>query len=163
MANNLNDRPLVPSVFDRLLDDDPTVRREPPASRHQVLRELKQSVRRDLENLLNSRVRNLTWPPQLQELEGSLVGYGLPDFACTSLVSPRERDDFCRLLETVVRRFEPRLENVRVRAVNDAEPIDRVFRFRIDALLRAEPAPEPIAFDSLVKAVTGAFEVRGVS
>jgi len=42
------DQPLLPSVLDRLLDDDPGVSRDPPRSRHQVLRELKQSVRRDL-------------------------------------------------------------------------------------------------------------------
>ena len=45
-------RPLVPSVLDRLLDDDPGVNREPPASRHQVLDALKKAVCRDLQNLL---------------------------------------------------------------------------------------------------------------
>ena len=48
-------QPLVPSVLDRLLDDNPGAKSEPPQSRHQVLRDLKQSVRRDLENLLNTR------------------------------------------------------------------------------------------------------------
>ena len=52
-----DDQPLVPSVFDRLLDDEPDNSRETAASRRQVLRELKQSVGRDLENLLNTRQR----------------------------------------------------------------------------------------------------------
>jgi type VI secretion system protein ImpF len=34
-------------------------------------------------------------------------------------------------------------------------------RFRIDALLQAEPAPEPIVFDSALQPVTGNVEVKG--
>jgi type VI secretion system protein ImpF len=163
MSRNPNDRPLVPSVLDRLLDDDPGVSREPPASQHQVLRELKQSVRRDLENLLNTRVRPLTWPPHLQELEQSLLNYGLPDFTGTSLSSNRDREEFCRMVEAVLRQFEPRLQRVSVQPLSNAEPLDRTFRLRIDALLRAEPAPEPVQFESVVRPVTGDFEVRGVN
>jgi len=64
MAKIKAEQPLVPSVLDRLLDDDPGVSREPARNRHQVLRELKQAVRRDLENLLNTRVRCQAGPPQ---------------------------------------------------------------------------------------------------
>jgi type VI secretion system protein ImpF len=163
MAEGLNHRPLLPSLLDRLLDADPGVRREPPAAQHLLLRELKQSVRRDLENLLNTRIRNVTWGPHLEELDRSLVSYGLPDFNGLSLGSTADRERFCRLLEAVIRQNEPRLLNVRVQSVADTEPIDRVFRFRIEALLRAEPAPEPVAFDSMVKPTTGNFEVRGAS
>ncbi len=46
---------LTPSIFDRLLDYDPTQKVEPQANRSQVIRELRESVRRDLEFLLNTR------------------------------------------------------------------------------------------------------------
>ena len=78
MAKIEADQPLVPSVLDRLIDDEPTATREPPKSRGQVLRDLKQSVRRDLENLLNTRQRCKSWPENLSELEVSLVNYGFP-------------------------------------------------------------------------------------
>jgi len=52
-----SEQPLVPSLLDRLLDDDPTQTREPMKARHQVLREMKLSLRRDVENLLNTRRR----------------------------------------------------------------------------------------------------------
>jgi len=39
------DQPLIPSVLDRLLDDDPTAKREVEKPRSQVVRELKQTVR----------------------------------------------------------------------------------------------------------------------
>ena len=43
----------------------------------------------------------------------------------------------------------------------NAEPADRTFRFKIDAMLIAEPAPEPIVFDSELRPGTGDFEVKG--
>ena len=162
MAKIKAEQPLVPSVLDRLLDDDPGASREPAKNRHQVLRELKQSVRRDLENLLNTRVRCRPAPPHLKELKQSLAHYGLPDFSGAGLGDAQDRDEICQNLETVIRQGEPRFKTVQVQRLGDAEPLDRTLRFRIDALLIADPAPEPIVFDSILKPATGDFEVKGV-
>lgn len=157
------DQPLVPSVLDRLLDDEPELQREPPRSRNQVLRDLIQSVRRDLENLLNCRRRCLPWPEHLQELERSLVNYGIPDFTAANMGSARDREDFCRILQEVIRQYEPRFKTVKVLLLDNTETLDRTLRFRIDALLHADPAPEPVVFDSSVEPATGSFQVKGVS
>src|SRR5438309_2078073 len=155
------DQPLVPSVLDRLLDDEPERTQEPPRNRNQVLRDLKHAVRRDLENLLNTRTRCLSWPPALTELKQSLVNYGIPDITGASLGSSKERDEFCRVIQSVIRLNEPRFKTVRVQLLENTEPLDRTLRFRIDALLQADPAPEPVVFDSSVKPATGVFEVKG--
>jgi type VI secretion system protein ImpF len=162
MAKARNDLSLLPSVLDRLLDYEPEIQREAPAGPHQLLRDLKQSVRRDLENLLNTRVRNLTWPPHLKELKQSLVNYGLPDFTGVNLGSTKDREDFCKVIASIINLFEPRLKNVSVTPITASEPLDRTFHFRIDALLRTEPAPEPVVFDSNVEPATGGVEVQGV-
>lgn len=161
MARQRNERPPVLSVLDRLLDNDPENSREAAVPSHQLLRELKQSVRRDLENLLNTRVRQLTWEPHLEELKQSLVNYGLPDFTGATLGSAKDREDFCRYIQTVIAQYEPRLKNVTVVPITSAEPLDRTFRFRVDAMLRMEPAPEPIVFDSNVEPTTGNVVVSG--
>jgi type VI secretion system protein ImpF len=163
MAKLGAEQPLVASVLDRLLDDEPGVKREAPRSRSQQLRELEQAVRRDLENLLNSRVRCLDWPAGLEELKTSLVSYGLPDFTGASTGSAQERQELGRLLQTIIRRFDPRFKSVKVQVLDNAEPLDRTLRFRIEGLLHAEPAPEPVAFDSILRPVSGDFEVRGAS
>jgi type VI secretion system protein ImpF len=155
------DQPLIPSVLDRLIDDEPGVRREAPRSRTQVLRDLKQSVRRDLENLLNTRVRCVPWAPEMTFLKKSLVNYGIPDLTGSSPVSPKDREEFRRTLETIVKQYETRLKKLRVRLLDSPNSIDRTIRFHIDAVLQAEPAPEPIAFDSTLRLATGSFEVKG--
>lgn len=161
MARVRSNQPLVPSVLDRLLDDDPGTSREPQASRHQVLRELKKAVCRDLENLLNTRVRCLAPPEACKELKQSLVNYGIPDFTGDNLGSASDPEKLCRLVQNVIRQYEPRFHSVSVTPLTNSEPEDRTFRFRIDALLQAEPAPEPIVFDSELRPGTETFEVKG--
>lgn len=155
------DQPLVPSVLDRLLDAEPHISREAPRGSSQVHRELKLAVRRDLENLLNTRRRCLPWPAGLKELRQSLVNYGIPDFTGTSLGTPDDRQEFCRTLQGLLRQYEPRFKTVSVTLLNNAEPLDRSLRFRIDALLLANPAPEPVVFDSLLEPASGTFIVKG--
>lgn len=154
---------MIPSVLDRLLDDEPTLTHEPAKSRSQVLRELKQSVRRDLENLLNTRRRPGGWAGHLEELELSLVNYGIPDISSTDFGSAESRQQFRRTMESVIRHFEPRFQSVTIQILDNAEPLDRTLRFRIDALLHVEPAPEPALFDSAVEPATGNVEVKGTS
>ena len=154
---------LLPSVLDRLIDDEPENTRETPRSRNQVLRELRQSVRRDLEDLLNTRWRCTAWPPNLDELEVSLVNYGIPDFTGAVMNSPEDRDSFRRVIEQTIRRFEPRFKTVKVELLKNSDRTDRTMRFRIDALMYAEPAPEPVVFDSHMEPTTRTFEVKGVN
>lgn len=159
MARIREDQPLLPSVLDRLLDDEPEKRVEAPKSRNQVLRELKLSVRRDLENLLNTRWRCLPWPAHLPELDTSLVSYGVPDFAGGHMGAPSDRERLRRIIEQAIRKFEPRFQKVSVTLLENADAADRALRFRIDALLHAEPAPEPVVFDSQFEPATNDFIV----
>ncbi len=163
MAEIRTDQLLLPSVFDRLIDDDPQVRREPARNRSQLLRDLKLAVRRDLENLLNTRVRCLPWPAEFTELKQSLVNYGIPDLTGASLASSKEREEFRRTIQSVIVLFEPRLKKLYVSLHDQTEAIDRTIRFHIEATLQAEPAPEPVAFDSTLRLSTGTFEVKGES
>lgn len=160
MATIKSDQPLVPSVLDRLIDDDPGMGVEAPKSRSQVLAELRQSVRRDLENLLNTRWCYGAWPPELSELDRSLVSYGTPDTSATDLGSSPGRAAFLREVRRIIRTFEPRLTSVSIKQLENIDFADRTLRFRIDGMLHAYPAPEPVVFDSALEPATGEFEVR---
>jgi type VI secretion system protein ImpF len=160
MAKIPIDQPLLPSVLDRLIDEHPG-ERDPIKGEGQVLRELKANIRRDLENLLNTRRRPTSWPEDLEELEHSLVDYGIPDITGGGFGSRENREDFLRTVEAVIQRFEPRFRQISIRMLENAEPMDRTLRFRIDAELHTEPAPEPVVFDTAMQPVTGNVEVKG--
>jgi type VI secretion system protein ImpF len=163
MATIRSDQLLLPSVLDRLIDEEPQVSREAPRNRNQLLADLKKAVRRDLENLLNTRVRCVPYLTDLEELKQSLVNYGIPDLTGLSPGTSKERDEFRRAIESVILQFEPRLKKLSVRLVDQTETIERTIRFHIEAVLHAEPAPEPVAFDSTVRLTTGTFEVKADS
>lgn len=163
MAKVREEQPLVPSVLDRLIDNEPDNHREIPKSRNQVLRELKQSVRRDIENLLNTRWRCITFPEDMEELDLSLVNYGIPDFTGMNMNQTGKREELRRVIEHVIRKFEPRFKTVRVSMLEPKDDFDRTVRYRIDALLYAEPAPEPVVFDSQLEPISSTFEITPTS
>jgi type VI secretion system protein ImpF len=163
MAKIHADQPLIPSVLDRLIDNEPDVSREAPQSRGQVLREMKAAVQRDLENLLNTRQRCVSFPPHFAELKKSLVNYGIPDFLSASMASARDREAFCRSIQAMLRQYEPRFKSVEVKMLANNDELDRTLRFRIDAMLYADPTPEPVVFDSTMEPATCTFAVKGVA
>ena len=148
------------SILDRLLDDNPGVSTEAPPTPEQTQRDLHQAVRRDLEALLNTRQRVAAYPASLRELDQSMVNYGIPDFTGANLASEDSRAQFVRVIEAVIRRYEPRFKSIRVSLLDNIEPLDRTLRFRIDAVVHAEPAPEAVVFDSSLEPVTGTAEVK---
>jgi type VI secretion system protein ImpF len=151
---------IVPSVLDRLLDDEPNVSKEPLTSRVQDLRALERAVARDVEALLNSRQETLEeLPAEFVEVNRSLVTYGLPDLTSLSLLNKDDRSRIRRAVEQAVILFEPRLLRVRV-ALEAPRDHDRGLRFRIDALLRVDPAPEPVTFDAVLQLNTQQYVIQ---
>ena len=161
MAKIQSDKPLAASILDRLIDHRPDQTRETARSQNQVLVELRQAVRRDLEALLNTRMRCTTWPNELDELERSLVNYGIPDVTAANLQSEQGRRKYLKHIESTIRQFEPRFKSVRVALLSNADDLDRTLRFRIQAVMYASPAPETLVLDTALAPDTGNFTVKG--
>ena len=109
-------------LLDRLIDDDPDAQQDPPVSAAEALAVLRHSVRRDIEALLNARRRWRSWPSSYEELAVSPVGYGISDFAAGAFNDPAQRERLCLQIEDTIRRFEPRLAQVRVVAGRYGQP-----------------------------------------
>ena len=125
------------------------------------LRELRFAVRRDLENLLNTRWYHSAVAPELGELDQSTISYGLPDIAAINIGSASGRQGYLRTVALAIETYEPRLKSVRVTEQKNTDYLDRTLRFRIQAILQADLASEPIVFDSSLKPATGIVEVQG--
>lgn len=161
MARKPADSPVTISVFDRLIDQDVKIRAEAPPTRSQSMRELKTALRRDLEWLLNTR-QPLDPPPEgASELRHSLYNYGLPDFTSMSASSVDDRDKLGRIMELALKNFEPRLANPKVKFVATSDGKTHTLRFVIEGLLRIDPAPEYVTFDTVLELTNGAYDVKG--
>jgi len=153
-----NETRVSQSVLDRLIDLEPKISTEPLKSQSTSLAELKQSVRRDLEWLLNTRCFHHADEGELEEAVSSVAFYGLPDFTGSSANSHVEQAKMIKALETAIRNFEPRFVNLKV-SMEPVSNIDRLLKFRIEAILDTEPAPEPVVFDTVLQMGSGNFVV----
>ncbi len=142
------------SLLDRLIDLNPGEQKETRSTVAQSLTQVRAMVRRDLEALLNTRSRCRISPPQLTELEQSVVSYGLPDRVISGMAAGDWRGRLRQAIEDAVRIYEPRLTNVSVKLVEDAQGFERMLRFRIEATLRIDAVPELVTFDSQVESAT---------
>lgn len=154
---------LRPSILDRLMDDAPDNQTENDPGQHQLLKQLRDSVRRDLENLLNTRYYIIFPDETYNEVEKSLLNYGLPDLATINILDPRKREEFTQSLEKSLIEYEPRFKSVKVTHLENSDSIDRTLNFRIDAEIYAEPLPEVVVFDSVLESVTRVVNIKVVS
>lgn len=159
MSSIQADRKLLAPLLDRLLDEHPESRQDDGRHRHQLIRQLKESVRRDLEQLFNTRIRCLSPPPELPGLERSLLNYGLPDIGSFNLSDTEGRHAFCHWVEQLVLLFEPRIRSVKVIASGMPDPTDNTFQFRVEATLRAAAADETIILDSVLNPISKVVDI----
>lgn len=143
---------VLPSLLDRLIDDEPERERDTPSATGADLESLRAGVRRDLENLLNTRIVHEVSTERYPELETSVVSYGLPDFSSVVLGAPEERESFRARVQRTIERYEPRFRQVRVEIVPTGNEGDRTLHLKITAILLVEPDPVPMRYESQVHA-----------
>ena len=160
MPTTQREGPVTLSALDRLIDQEPERKLEPPVTRAQSLRELKTALRRDLEWLLNTRRTIDASPASLKELERSLYNYGLPDVSSLYLRSTKDQALLLESIKAAIDIFEPRLMNIKV-TLEPATDDTRVIRFAIEGLLRMDPAPEHVYFDTVLEPMSGQYQVKG--
>lgn len=149
----MSQKEIRPSILDRLLGDQELS----DSATFFSMNELRESVQRDIQNLLNSRIRFLTPDPSLEAVQTSVLNYGLPDLASHSVSSVLGKREFAQWIETAIRRFEPRFMSVTVTPLDNEDSSG--FAFRVDAKLYADPAPEDVSFDSEVDPMTLSVEL----
>jgi len=146
------------SMLDRLIDSEPGLSLEPVQQRFIDIRQIKASVIRDLENLLNTR-RNILAPgDQYTELGRSLYVYGIRDYTSKNPGDIKVQNQLRSDIEKSIARFEPRLNNVTVHIEHDVNKRSKV-RFRISGMLVIEQEAEPVSFDTYFDTNRGEYVI----
>jgi type VI secretion system protein ImpF len=146
---------LMPTILDRLIDPEMV---GAGAQWGYTISQMIDAVRRDVEELLNTRQSHQGLPEQFVETHRSIVAYGLPDFTSINVQRGKGIEEMGGMIESVIGMFEPRLRNIRATPVAAAggeqsmeEP--RV-RFNIEATLFVDPFPE-VGFSTVVELLSG--------
>ncbi|SFG92965.1 type VI secretion system protein ImpF [Duganella sp. CF458] len=133
-----------PGLLDRLLGSH-------PGARFLSQEQLKESVARDLEALLNTRTAlSQQLLQSYPECACSLLNFGLADFASLSHSSSEDRLRICSSIRLAVERYEPRLCNVQVTLAERTGAVNRI-DIVIVGRLRAHGANEAVSFSAALQ------------
>jgi type VI secretion system protein ImpF len=141
------------SLLERLIDRDDDGRLS--------LGMLRDNLRRDLEAMLNTRRHLLSWSPDLEQLDRSLLNYGMDDLSNEALSSTDFRERFVEEVERLVRQLEPRIGRFEVEIIPNPDELDRTLRFRISGVVTLSGERQELHFDSHVDPVRAQFVMRG--
>jgi type VI secretion system protein ImpF len=155
MARDEASPALLPSILDRLMD--PTSRGT--FRQGQDLDQVVDSIRRDLEELLNARPPYMEVPEHWPEVKNSLMTFGLPDLISVTIKTDSDKEELARLVESIVARFEPRLRNIRAILMESPGEEHRDVRFHIEAEINVDPAPK-VTFETVLELTTGQAKIE---
>jgi type VI secretion system protein ImpF len=145
---------ITQSLVDRLTDTE-----QWPETRAASISMYRESMKRDLEWLLNTR------KPVIPELEGypataaSVLSFGLPDLHSFDGSAGREQNALTVALEKCIRTFEPRINQPRV-FLTRTDLLSRSLRFHIEGQIYYENMDEEVKFDTVLEMISGEYEVK---
>ena len=154
MARATTETLVTQSILDRLMEVE-----DWPSTRSQSTRFFRDGLKRDLEWLLNTRQPPI---PELASKPGakaSVINYGLPDISSLGLSNASDHRALRVAIETCLRNYEPRLIDIRV-TLEGSDTTDRRLRFHIEGNMKLDPAPEEIAFDTVLELTRGEYKVK---
>ena len=125
----------------------------------EVIKQYKDSVKRDLEWLFNTRQTHDSRIEDYTELPSSVYAYGLPDITSVNVGSVNDQRKLADLMKRCLRLFERRLTDVAI----DFQPIiggGRSLQFTISGILLMDPAPEEVRIDTVLDATSARYEVK---
>lgn len=152
MASPTTLQPLLPSILDRLIDEHPDVTMESAVQRQHSINDIKESVRRDLEWLLNTRHARSDLSNLNSEISTSCLTFGLPDLISFTAGEDEVEHQLRDVIQSALVRFEPRLEDVEVIIHEQSDEHSRVLQISICGVLRVEPHAERVVYNSVIEA-----------
>jgi type VI secretion system protein ImpF len=154
VARNKSDVLITQSLLDRLTDLD-----QWPDTRSASISMYRESLKRDVEWLLNTR------QPVIPELEdypataASVFNFGLPDIHSFDGSKGKEQNALTVALEKCIRIFEPRISQPRV-FLTRTDLLSRSLKFHIEGQIVYENMNEEIKFDTTLELISGEYEVK---
>lgn len=122
--------------------------------------QIKDSVARDLEALLNTRIAfDAATLDAYPAAQGSILRYGVIDFAGLCLTSAVDRAAVCASIEDAIATHEPRLRAVKATLEQDAGDVNRL-HIAIQARLALDGLQEPVSFNAVLQPSSLHYEIR---
>jgi type VI secretion system protein ImpF len=150
----------TPSVWDRLLSDDPGGARRSIGAHGAALR---RAVLQDLERLMNARVATDLDAAAYPQANRSVLNYGVRDFSSLSPANPSDVQAICDCILASISRNDQRLKHVRVEVEGDSSRGATSLSFVLRAMLVLCDYSEPVSFQAAFDSKRRAFSLSATS
>ena len=156
---------LLPSLLDRLTDDEPRKQEEAREQRASSMVSLRKSVLRDLEWLMNTtNLEAVIDFDDHPELRSSVINYGMPGLSGNTM-NNHDKVLIQRLIKECIQAFEPRIlkNTLRVTLLDEVE-LDNphAIAFQIEGTLWGRPLPEALFLRTELDLELGEVKVREI-
>lgn len=124
-----------------------------------LAQQYKDSLKRDLEWLLNTRRTLDSRIGDFAQVSSSIYAYGLPDITSIDIASENQQRQLVEMMKETLRLFERRLKNVNIQY----QPVaggSRSLHFIITGVLLIDPAPEDIRIETILDSSSTKYEVK---
>jgi len=123
------------------------------------IQQLKDSVARDLEELLNTRNIPLEAIEDYPHVKKAVLNFGILDFVGLSTANPLHRDQICRAIQTTIADQEARLSHVQVFMHIDSDHVGSLL-LTIKGVLNIKPIHGTVAFDAVLNPATHQYSIK---
>ena len=154
MARTKSEILITQSLVDRLSE-----REQWPETRAASINMYRDSLKRDLEWLLNTRQPVMPDMDLFPATAASIANFGLPDIHSFDGSAGKEQNALTLALEKCIRIFEPRIDQPRV-YLTRSDTLTRSLKFYIEGKVSYENMDEEIKFDTVLELISGEYEVK---
>ncbi|MDO4640973.1 MAG: type VI secretion system baseplate subunit TssE [Neisseria sp.] len=155
---------LLPSLFDRLTDEEPRKKKEALPSKAVNLEQYRKAVLRDILYLLNTcNLQTGMADERLPEyVQASTLNYGIPPLSGLNY-SDIEWEEVAQYIRQAIIRFEPRLESHSLQVVADVSDSEAALHnqliIEIKGNLKLNPYPKEFLLRTSMDIETGLFNL----
>lgn len=153
---------LQPSLLDRLQDNEPEQKTESREKQVLSLKQLRQSVIRDLSWLLNaSNLDSVQHLDDYPEIKDSVLNFGMPDLS-GRVAQGMDAKALEQMIKHIIQTFEPRIikHSLSVKVVQSEEMNANAMVFIIEGDLWAQPMPLHLFLKTHLDLETGDIKLQ---
>ena len=140
---------VIAPLFDRLTDNEPDVPSEPRPFRSLTVPQLKDSIKKEVSTILNTRECRIPFGIRAirdeEELPSDILEYGLPDFSKFDATNSTGRNQITKHIENILPIYEPRLDQVKAEVLQ-YDKKNQTLTVSITGHITVIPLPERFTF-----------------
>lgn len=143
---------IMPSLLDRLLNDGATTSRE-----------VREGLRRDLENLLNTSNCIIGWGADKASLDSSILNYGVIDITTINVSTPDQKISVAKELQKQIAALDSRFDEIVITVQPNRSESEQALRLRLELSVEIDNVLESILMESLLDPLATRVSVKAVS